>query len=150
MNVIEDSYPLSPMQQGMLFHSLYEQQSGVYSEQIICSLHENLNVAALMQSWQRVVERHSVLRTSFRWSDSNQLVQSVYTEVKLPLEQQDWRGLSEKEHSNRLQAYLQSDRQCGFDFKSAPLMRLALFRLTEADYKLIWTFHHALLDGRSF
>lgn len=150
MNAIEDSYPLSPMQQGMLFHSLYEQQSGVYSEQIICNLHENLNVSAFMQSWQRVIERHSVLRTSFFWEGSNQPVQSVYRQVKLPLKQQDWRGLSESEQENQLQAYLQNDRQRDFDLKVAPLMRLALFQLAEADYKLVWTFHHALLDGRSF
>ena len=148
--MIEDSYSVSPMQQGLLSHSLYEQQSGFYIEQIICSLHENLNVSALVQSWQRVVERHSVLRTSFHWDGFNQLMQSVHTQVKLPLEQQDWHGLSQSEQENRLQAFLQSDRQRGFDPKEAPLMRLTLFQLAEADYKLVWTFHHTLLDGRSF
>jgi NRPS condensation-like uncharacterized protein len=147
--VIEDSYSLSSMQQGMLFHSLYEQQSGIYIEQIICSLSENLNVSALSQSWQRVVERHSILRTSFHRDDSHQLRQFVYKQVKLPLEQQDWRESSKYEQENRLQAYLQSDRSRGFDLAEAPLMRLALFRLSEADSKLVWTFHHALLDGRS-
>jgi amino acid adenylation domain-containing protein len=137
------------MQQGMLFHSLYEQQSGIYIEQIICSLSEKLNVAALNQSWQRVVERHSILRTSFDWDASHQLRQLVYKQVKLPVEQQDWRELSNSEQEKRLQAYLQSDRSRGFDLAEAPLMRLALFRLSEADSKLLWTFHHALLDGRS-
>jgi amino acid adenylation domain-containing protein len=146
---LEDSYPLSSMQQGMLFHSLYEQLCGVYIEQIICSLAENLNVAALLQSWQRVVERHSILRTSFSWEDSHHLQQSVYKQVKLPLEEQDWRRLSKSEQESRLQAYLQEDRQRGFDLAEPPLMRLALFQLAEADYKLVWTFHHALLDGRS-
>ena len=147
--VIEDSYSLSSMQQGMLFHSLYEQKSGIYIEQIICSLSDKLNVSALSQSWQRVVERHSILRTSFDWDASHQLRQLVYKQVKLPVEQQDWRESSKSEQENRLQDYLQSDRSRGFDLAQAPLMRLALFQLAEADYKLVWTFHHALLDGRS-
>jgi amino acid adenylation domain-containing protein len=147
--VIEDSYSLSSMQQGMLFHSLYEPQSGIYIEQIICSLSENLNVSALIQSWQRVVERYSILRTSFHWDDSHQMRQLVYKQVKLPVEQQDWRKLSDSERDDQLQAYLQSDRSRGFDLAEAPLMRLVLFRLGEKDYRLVWTFHHALLDGRS-
>ncbi len=148
--MIEYSYPVSPMQQGLLVSSLYEQQPGIYIEQIICSLHENLNARALRQSWERVLERHSVLRTSFQSEGSHQLMQSVHTQVQLPLEQQDWRSLSKSEQEEQLQAYLQSDRQRGFDLKAAPLMRLALFQLAEADYKLVWTFHHAILDGRSF
>ena len=137
------------MQQGLFFHSLYEPRSGIYIEQMICSLHENLKVSVLSQSWQRVVERHSILRTSFHWDDSHLLQQLVHRQVKLPVEQQDWRRFSKSEQDNRLQAYLQEDRQHGFDLAEAPLMRLALFQLAEADYKLVWTFHHALLDGRS-
>ncbi|MFB2895116.1 amino acid adenylation domain-containing protein [Aerosakkonemataceae cyanobacterium BLCC-F50] len=148
--MIEDSYPLSPMQQGMLFHSLYEQNSGIYIEQIICRSRENLNVSVLRQSWQRVVERHSILRTSFEWEELDQLIQFVHTQVQLPLEQQDWRELSKLEQENQLQIYLQSDRQRGFNLKEPPLMRLAIFLLDETDYKLVWTFHHSLLDGRSF
>jgi amino acid adenylation domain-containing protein len=145
----EENYPLSPMQQGMLFHSLYEQSSGVYIEQVICSLHENVNVSNLIQSWQRVVERHSILRTGFDWDDSHNLQHSVYKEVKLPIEQQNWQNMSLSEQSSQLNAYLKGDRQKGFNIAEAPLMRLALFQLAETDYKLVWTFHHALLDGRS-
>jgi amino acid adenylation domain-containing protein len=147
--MIEENYPLSPMQQGMLFHSLYEQSSGVYIEQVICSLHENVNVSNLIQSWQRVVERHSILRTGFDWDDSHNLQHSVYKEVKLPIEQQNWQNMSLSEQSSQLNAYLKGDRQKGFNIAEAPLMRFALFQLAETDYKLVWTFHHALLDGRS-
>ena len=63
----EDSYPLSPMQQGMLFHSLYAPQSGMYVQQLICGLQEDLQVAAFERAWQRVVARHPALRTRFRW-----------------------------------------------------------------------------------
>lgn len=150
MKIVEDSYPTSAMQKQLLLYSLCEQETGIYIEQIVCSLHENLNISALIQSWQQVVARYSVLRTHFDWENPNQLMQSVDTQVNLPLEQQDWRKFSKLEQEDRLQDYLQRDRKQGFDISKAPLMRLALFQLAEADYKLVWTFHHALLDGRSF
>ena len=147
VETLEASYQLSSMQQGMLFHSLYE-QSGVNIEQMICRVHENLNVSVFEQAWQRVIERHAVLRTSFCW-DGNEPQQYVHRQVKLSLEQQYWCGLSAKEQQERLQTYLQLDRRHGFELTEAPLMRLALFQLSESDYQCVWTFHHALLDGRS-
>lgn len=147
VETLEASYQLSPMQQGMLFHSLYE-QSGVNIEQMICRVHEHLNFSAFEQAWQRVIERHAVLRTSFCW-DANEPQQYVHRQVKLSLEQQYWCGLSAKEQQERLQTYLQLDRRQGFELTEAPLMRLALFQLSESDYQCVWTFHHALLDGRS-
>jgi amino acid adenylation domain-containing protein len=146
---IEDSYPLSPLQQGMLFHSLYAPRSGVDIEQIVCALHEDLDASAFEQSWQRVVERHPVLRTSFRWKGLDQPIQKVHPHIRCPLEQQDWRDLSDRERRVQLDAYLRTDRQRGFELTDAPLMRLALFRCAEADYQLIWTFHYMLLDDQS-
>jgi NRPS condensation-like uncharacterized protein len=150
LNNIEESYQLSPMQQGMLFHSLYAPQSGVDIEQMVIGLHEDLNVSVFKQAWQRVVERHPVLRTSFRWAGLNEPFQNVHRQVNLPLIQQDWRGLFAQEQASRLEVYLQSDRRRDFAFTEPPLMRLTLFQLDEADYQCIWTFHHILLDGRSF
>lgn len=138
------------MQQGMLFHSLYAPQSGVDIEQMIMGLHESLNVSAFTQAWQRVVERHLVLRTSFRWEGLKKPQQDVWRQVNLPITQQDWRDLSIQQQESQLAVYLQSDRRYGFELTVAPLMRLALFRVGEADYECVWTFHHILLDGRSF
>ena len=149
VNSTEDSYFLSAMQQGMLFHSLHAPQSGVDIEQLICALHENLSVSAFRRSWQRVIERHPVLRTSFSWQGVNEPLQKVHRQVTLPWVERDWRDVSTKQQELRLEAYLQDDRQRGFEITEAPLMRLALFRLAEAEYQFIWTFHHSLLDGRS-
>lgn len=148
-NDIEATYPLSSMQQGMLFNSLYAPQSGVDIEQMLCTLHEDLDAPAFKQAWQQVVERHPVLRTSFRWEDLGEPVQDVHRHVELLWEEQDWRGLSAQEQENRLKDHLQADRKRGFNLTEAPLMRVALFRMGEADYKCVWTFHHSILDGRS-
>jgi len=147
---IEDSYPLSPMQQGMLFHSLRAPQSGVDIEQMICTLHEDLNVSAFKRSWQRVLERQPVLRTSFCWEGVKEPLQEVHKYCTIPWFEQDWRDLPHSQYRKRLEAYLQADRRRGFDLSLAPLMRLALFRVEAAKYQCVWTFHHVLLDGRSF
>jgi len=147
---MEASYPLSPIQLGMLFHGLLEPQSGADIEQIVCTLQEDLDVKSLIQAWETVVAQHPILRTSFKWDGLDQPLQEVYQNVPLPLAQHDWRNLSPIEQCDRHISHLQADRQRGFDLTYAPLMRLALFRLADAEYRLIWTFHHILLDGRSF
>jgi amino acid adenylation domain-containing protein/FkbM family methyltransferase len=147
--IVESSYTLSPMQHGMLFHSLYAAHSGVYVQQMLCNLREDLHRQAFMRAWERVVERHPVLRTSFRWYGLPEPLQDVHRRVALPVEQADWRALSSDERERRLLEHLRRDRERGFNFTQAPLMRLALLRLADADYQLVWTSHHALLDGRS-
>ncbi|MBD2569977.1 amino acid adenylation domain-containing protein [Anabaena lutea] len=146
---LEDSYQLSPLQEGMLFNSLIAQQSGVDIEQVICLVQEKLDVNIFQQAWLKVVERHAILRSSFDWSNENEPLQLVHKQVILSLEEQDWSSLSDTEQKHKLRTYLQSDRTLGFQLNTAPLMRLALFQLSESVYQFVWTFHHALLDGRS-
>jgi len=83
---VEDLYPLSPMQQGMLFSSLLVPHAGVYVEQRLCSLHGALNVSAFERAWQQVADRHAVMRTSVVWEGGEQPVQVVHTQAELPLE----------------------------------------------------------------
>ncbi len=145
---IEDIYPLSPMQQGLLFHSLYAPKSGVYFNQLSCTLGGNLNVSALEQAWQQVVDRHAVLRTAFHWKRREQPFQVVYREVKLPIEHLDWRGVSFEEQQKWLDNFLGSDRERGFNFSQPPLMRLTLIQF-ENNYQLVWSQHHLIIDGWS-
>jgi natural product biosynthesis luciferase-like monooxygenase protein len=143
------SYPLSPMQQGMLMHNLHEARPGYYVEQMVCHLPERLDVATLAQSWQQVVEQHPILRTSFHLESEGQLRQAVCEQIQLPIQSEDWQGLSKTVQEERLVEFLRQDRLESFDITVPPLMRLAIFQQGEADYILVWTFHHALLDGRS-
>ena len=147
--MIQDVYPLSPLQQGMLYHSLSARQPGVDIEQILCTLREELNVAAFGRAWQRAAQRHEILRTSFRWEGLPEPRQEVHRSVHVPLQQKDWRGLSPPEVAARLEDFLNADRQRGCDLTAAPLMRLTLLRTCETTLQLIWTFHHLLLDGRA-
>ncbi|MBE2201320.1 MAG: hypothetical protein IAE79_22090 [Anaerolinea sp.] len=147
MKNVEDVYPLSPMQELMLFHSLTASDAEVLSEQLSFTLHKHLRVADLRRAWQHVVERHPILRTAFLWDGLKRPLQVVRRQVKLPFVQQDWRGLSPTEQAERLCTFREADRAKGFDLKKAPIIRLTLIQMTDDTYHLLFSFHHILLDG---
>ncbi|MFB2923836.1 amino acid adenylation domain-containing protein [Aerosakkonema funiforme] len=146
---IEEIYPLYPMQQGMLFHSLYAPTSGMYVEQLTLQLNGNLDVVAFKQAWQEVLNRHSVLRTAFVWENLEKPLQVVGRQVSLPWQQLDWRELSTIEQQHQLEALLETEQKRGFELSKAPLMNFTLIQLAENSYQFIWNHHHLLLDGWS-
>jgi amino acid adenylation domain-containing protein/non-ribosomal peptide synthase protein (TIGR01720 family) len=148
-NVI-DTYELSSMQAGMLFHAVSAGRSGVDVEQVLATLHERLDEAMFLRAWQRVAERHPILRTRFRWEGIAEPIQEVVHRVEIPVEKLDWRAIAHGERRRKLQTLLDHDRDRGFDLSEAPLMRLTVVHDSESEYRVLWTFHHALLDGRSF
>lgn len=143
----EDVYPLTPLQQGLLFHSLYEPQSGVYIEQLSCLLRGHLDHTAFLNAWRKVIARSTPFRTAFAWQDLDAPLQIVLPGGTPPLVELDWRNVPEAEQRERLQAWLRADRLTDFDVTRPPLMRLALIRIAEDARYLIWTHHHIVLDG---
>ncbi|HSF30804.1 MAG TPA: amino acid adenylation domain-containing protein [Candidatus Tectomicrobia bacterium] len=133
----------------MLFHSLYAPEAGLYCAQLGCTLYGNLQVSTFKQAWQRVVDRHPVLRTAFNWAFRDEPFQVVYRHVALPWRQDDWRGVSAVEQERQLKTFLGEDRAQGFELSKAPLMRLSLVQLAEDAYQIVWSLHHLLLDGWS-
>jgi amino acid adenylation domain-containing protein len=146
---IEDLYPLSPLQRGMLFHSLYAPETGVYVEQMVCTLRGELDIPAFQRAWQKVLDRHPALRTTFVGEGLKEPAQVVFRSVHLSLEQQDWRAFSPADQEARLETFLQADRARGFNLSKAPLLRLALIQVAQDVYTFVWTYHHLLLDGWS-
>ena len=146
---LSGTFALSPMQQGMLFHYLKEPHSGVDIEQIVVHLPEKIDARRLEKAWQWLVGRHDVLRTKFVW-EGNETQQEVLPEVVVPFVVHENRGLSKKDQCERLNEFLQADRVRGFDLSEAPMLRLKLFQWDDESFSLVWTFHHALLDGRSY
>src|SRR5436190_4204226 len=144
---IVSSYPLSPMQQGMLLQSLHER--GAYIQQMICDLREEVSEVRLKEAWQEAVQAHEILRTAFRWEGIPEPQQHVYEGVKLPWRAVDLTDLDRQQQEKEFEAFLVSDRLQGFDVTQGPLLSLALLKLGHGHSRLLWTFHHALLDGRS-
>src|SRR5436190_10805893 len=139
---LDATYPLTPLQHGMLFHSLASPSSGVDIEQMLWDLPEPVDPIALRRAWEQVVARHDVLRTSFRWIGVPEPQQDVAREIALPWTQLDWRQVDAAEQQRRLETFLAADRTLGFELDHGPLLRLTLFQLAAKHWKLVWTFHH--------
>ncbi len=147
---VEDVYVLSPMQHGMLFHTLYAPHSEEYTIQAGWALDGALTVPLFLQSWQHVVDQLPILRTSFAWENLEKPLQIVQRRVEIQWEQYDWRDIPADEQHSRWENFLANDRIRGFALDSVPLMRLTLFHLAENTYRFLWSYHHLLLDGWSY
>ena len=145
-----ESFPLSPTQQGMLFHHLKEPHSGVDIEQLVIHLHERVDPRRLQMAWEWLARRHDVLRTHFVWEGVETPIQQVTCQISLALEPADCCHLSRNDQREKLRSFLEIDRITGFDLSCAPLFRLHLFRWEDDFFSLVWTFHHSLLDGRCY
>ncbi|MCU7520951.1 MAG: amino acid adenylation domain-containing protein [Ignavibacteria bacterium] len=144
---IEDIYPLSPMQRGMLFHSLLSSETGVYIEQTSCTFHGPMDIYSFKCAWEKVAERHQVLRSAFMWEDVDEPLQIVYKDVELPFKILDWQNEAGKEE--KLEELLRLEVEEGFALENAPLMKLVIIKADTDLHYFIWTQHHILFDGWS-
>ncbi|CAG9189587.1 Non-ribosomal peptide synthetase modules, pyoverdine?? [Paraburkholderia sabiae] len=145
LRTVDDIYPLSPMQQGILFHSLYAPDRTTYVNQLVATL-TSPDIARVTDAFNRIVPQHDILRTSF-WHDAEVPLQIVHRQAKLPVVVLDWRSRAAQAAS--FEQWLREDRAQGFDLSKAPLMRATLIRLSDDEWRLVWTRHHLLLDGWS-
>ncbi|WP_035559561.1 non-ribosomal peptide synthetase [Burkholderia sp. 9120] len=146
---VEDIYPATPVQQGLLFHSALESGSGLYVNQRRLTLRGELDRAALRSAWTHAVASHAILRTQFETRHGGDALQVVLRNVDLPYVEHDWSSLDTQAYETRLHAWMREDVQRGFDVERAPLLRIALFIRADGAHDLIWTDHHVLLDGWS-
>ncbi len=146
---VEDVYPLTPMQSGMVFHSLVDGAAGTYLNQVRLRLSGVTDPERLARAWHDVVAATPVLRSRVVWDGLDEPVQVVERFATVPLVQLDWTALDERERASELERFLDADRTRGFDLAAAPLLRLAFARLPGGDVLVLWTFHHVLLDGWS-
>jgi amino acid adenylation domain-containing protein len=144
---VEDIYPLSPLQQGILFHSVYT-GGAAYQEQFPMLLHGELDGDALERAFHGLVARHGALRTGFVWEGVPQPLQFVLREARAPFAQLDWRG--EADWRARLDALLDDEFRRGYDLKQPPLARAALARLDDRRHVFVLFMHHGVTDGWSF
>ncbi|WP_156333142.1 non-ribosomal peptide synthetase, partial [Pseudomonas sp. NBRC 111119] len=145
-DLVQHLYPLSPMQQGMLFLGLNAPGAELYVNQLSLPV-EGLRVERLRHAWNTVLAQHEILRTGFVWQDLEQPLQFVMQTLQIPLQELDWRG--QKDIAARLEALAAAQRVEGFELDSPPLQRIVLVRLDDQRHHMIWTYHHILIDGWS-
>ena len=144
---IEDIYPLTPMQEGLLLHTLLEPGTGIYYMQDRYRINSPVDPQCFAQAWQAVVARHEALRTSFSWNAGEAMVQIVHKSYQVPVNYLDWRDASEEINEQRLQDLLKTEREAGFDLLNTPPFHLRLIRIDEARYWFMMSNHHILIDA---
>lgn len=140
-------YPLTPMQQGILFHSVLQPDAGFYIQQVVARFDGEPDVAVLRSAWDAVLQRHPSLRNAFQWAGLDAPQQQPVPAARMPWHAEDWRSKPEPQFEADLDRWLVADRARGFDLTESPLHRVQLF-LARGGCTLVWTHHHILLDGR--
>ncbi|WP_413805973.1 non-ribosomal peptide synthase/polyketide synthase [Streptomyces sp. OE57] len=148
---VQDVWPLSPLQEGLLFHAVYDERGiDVYVEQLVLDLEGKLDPAVLRDAWQALLDRHESLRAGFRQlAGVAQPVQVIARGVELPWREEDLSGLdadTARAESERLGI---EERERRFDLAVPPLLKVLLVRVGPDEHRMMVTLHHILLDGWS-
>ncbi|MDW6003285.1 non-ribosomal peptide synthetase [Vibrio mangrovi] len=146
---IEDIYTLSPAQQGMYFYCL--DHPDAYISQSLVTCRGRFHMEAFRRAWENAVSRHSALRTRFICDGVDEPHQIVQKQASLIFREYDWSQLTEAECQQQMNV-LQTEECQQLNPEQAPLMRLALIRLSDTtdgqgNYRLVWTIHHLIMDG---
>ncbi len=142
---IESVLALSPLQQGMLFRHLYQQDHADYVHQMSVQVN-GLDVARFRHAWQAALDRHDALRAVFLATDDVPL-QVIRSRCELPFVMLDWRNREDREQA--IAAFLEDDRHSPFDLACDVLLRLAVIRTGDDEYTIVYSNHHIILDGWS-
>ncbi|HEV7451052.1 MAG TPA: condensation domain-containing protein, partial [Pseudonocardiaceae bacterium] len=147
--LVEDVYPLTPLQAGMVFHHLVDADSAAYVDEFRLRLSGVSDARALGVACQRVADRTAALRSAVVWEGVVEPLVVVYRQVVVPVRYLDWCGLSDVERDRELAGVVAADRAVGMDLTVAPLLRLVIATLSDDEVLLVWTSHHVVLDGWS-
>jgi amino acid adenylation domain-containing protein len=146
---VEDAYPLSMLQAGMLFHSDLNRESALYHNYTSLHLRAPFNAHALESALRRLIEHHPVLRTSFDLKGYSVPLQLVHRRVEPPLEVEDLRGMTEAEQEKTITRWQDDERRREIDWSQAPLLRFHVHLRSEDTFQFSFAEHHAILDGWS-
>lgn len=144
---IQDIYRLTPMQAGMFYHSLRDKKTFAYFEQFEFTLRGEVEALHLHTGFEKLVARYDILRTVFVYEELPEPLQVVLQDRDTQIHYEDIGYLSEQEKVKYLENFKAEDKKRRFNLSGDLLMRISLLKTDENLYKLIWSFHHILMDG---
>ncbi|WP_426569318.1 amino acid adenylation domain-containing protein [Bacillus velezensis] len=147
---IQDIYPLSFMQEGMLFHSLLDHDSRAYFEQAVFTINGQLDRGRFQKSIDAVFERYDIFRTTFIHKNVAKPRQVVLKNRPSRVQFHDISHLDEKAQDKYADRFRKEDKDKGFDLQSDPLMRVSILKKAPERYVCIWSHHHIVMDGWCF
>ena len=146
---VKDVYALSPVQEGLLFHALLDEDSAAYFQQVSFRMRGELNVARVEETLQALVDRHDALRTVFKYKGGDVPLQIVLRRWSADFTYRDLRDLADAdERAAFLRSFREEDRARPFDLGRDALMRFAVLQLADDEFELVWSHHHIIMDGR--
>ncbi len=146
---VEDAYPPTLLQLGMLYHSERRPESTLYRNVNSYRVETRFDEAAMREAAARLAARHPVLRTSFDLATYPEPLQLVWRAAAIPLQVEDLRPLSAGEQELRLEAMVREEAHRRFDWTRPPLLRFRAHLRGEACFQFTFCEHHAVLDGWS-
>ncbi len=146
---VEDAYPLSLLQAGMLFLSELNPETAIFHDLHSFHLQIQFDREKLQTAMQRLADDHAALRTSFDLRSYSEPLQLVHANVTIPIEEEDLRHLSEDEQQIVVAASLEEEKQRKFDWEQAPLLRFKVQLRSDNSCQFVMSFHHSILDGWS-
>jgi amino acid adenylation domain-containing protein/thioester reductase-like protein len=145
---VQDIYPLTPLQEGMLFHHLLDEHRDTYILSTVFEIESRARADALIAGLQRVINRHDALRTAVLWEGLSQPVQVVQRHCILPVTETTLNA--DRDCSAQLREWLIRLAQ-GMDLRKAPLMRLLVAAAPNSErcFVLLQR-HHIVFDHQSW
>lgn len=144
---IQNVYPLTPMQQGMLFNYLYNKNSSAYFQQFCFALEADLDIDVFEKSFNKVIDMYDAFRTIFIYEKVEEPKQVVLAERTARIYYKDISQMEAQEQLKFLQEFKEKDKEKGFNISRDILMRISIIKLGENDYQIIWSHHHIIMDG---
>ncbi len=144
---IKDAYALSPMQEGMLFHYMMDKTSTAYFEQLDLSLQREVERNLVEESFNQLIEKYDIFRTVFIYEKVKKPRQVVLKKKRLKIYFKDISHLSEHDSIDFMENFKKDDKRKGFNLVNDIPMRISLIKMAAGHYRLIWSFHHIIMDG---
>lgn len=146
---IQQIYDLTNAQTGILFHCLRNRRQPIYAVQLRSDIEGQFNAAVFRDSWNFLVERHDALRTVFLYENLGKPLQVVLNKVELPWTEHDFTNVTENNREQWLDRVARESGSVLFEFDSAPMLRVAVCKLSDSLSHVIFDSHHIILDGLS-
>lgn len=146
---VEDAYPMTMLQAGMIFHREYSPESAVYHDIFSIHLKAPFDLEVLQTVLKQLLGRHPALRTAFDLSNYSEPLQLVYQTCDMPFQIEDMRDQSLEQQEDAIRNWIEAEKTRGFDSTRCPLIRFQVHRRTEETFQFTWSFHHGIIDGWS-
>ncbi|MCK4257933.1 MAG: amino acid adenylation domain-containing protein [Halanaerobiales bacterium] len=146
---IEDILALSPMQEGMFFHYLKDNDTDLYFEQLSINITGRLDFYLFNKTWNIVIDQNAMLRTGFVWEKLERPIQIVLKRLNFSIDKYDFSSLKDGKKNESLKQLKEQDRKKRFDLEKGPLFRVTLCKLEEENFEIIISNHHIIYDGWS-